>query len=112
MLAYYFTVGEYIGFVAAKDKIELFWAIDEYCDPFGCKVKRESRSAGFCVRMEETFPGDKDLHLDAVHEYVESSLEVSCSMPYPEDFENPALPEKWRNFEEVFPEIHNMIYKK
>ena len=53
MSAYYFRVMEddkpngYIGFVYAESKHDLFYVIDEFCDPYSVQIKK-AHYGGYC----------------------------------------------------------------
>jgi hypothetical protein len=57
MTAYYFRVVEdgkpngWVGFVVAPTLQHLFWAIDEFVDPFAVEIQT-AKFAGYCYHME------------------------------------------------------------
>ena len=57
MTAYYFRViqhGEpngFVGFVMADSVRNLFWAIDEFVDPYAVEIKT-AKNAGYCYHMK------------------------------------------------------------
>jgi hypothetical protein len=55
MRAYYYKADNgdgsgWIGFAMAEDKEGLFWAIDEFIDPYSVKIKR-AHTAGYCFEV-------------------------------------------------------------
>jgi len=63
MIAYYFRVMEtdgtptnYSGFVFGRDINDVFWAIDEFTDPYGVEIKSAAGIAGYCLKNN----GDED----------------------------------------------------
>jgi hypothetical protein len=69
-LAYYFRWpgSGWVGLAVAPTMHDIFWAIDEFGDPYDAEIKRAARG-GFCVR------GDDD----------EREFEYSDSTPLPDD---------------------------
>ena len=57
MTAYYFRViqdGEpngWVGFAMAESMKQLFWAIDEFVDPYSVEIKT-AKTAGYCYHSE------------------------------------------------------------
>jgi hypothetical protein len=73
MIAYYFrTIDEkgkptnWMGMAFAQSKEELFWQIDEFCDPYSVEIMT-ARRGGYCRRIEI----DGDEHLSHDHEISE-----------------------------------------
>ncbi|MEY4411765.1 MAG: hypothetical protein RL560_24 [Actinomycetota bacterium] len=65
----------YYGVVVAKDKLDLFWAIDEFGDPYLCEIKKLDKG-GICFK-----------HDASENEY--SELEIGESLiPDPEEKES------------------------
>ena len=75
MIAYYFrTIDEdgkptgYMGMAFGQSKEEVFWAIDEFCDPFNVEILT-ARRGGYCRRIEV----DGEDHIS--HDYEISDTE-------------------------------------
>jgi hypothetical protein len=47
----------FVGLAVAQNKSDLFWVIDEFCDPYRVEVQT-ARKGGMCVHLTET--GDDD----------------------------------------------------
>ncbi len=86
MFAYYFQLLDekgptgYCGMVVADSWSELFWAIDEFCDPYKVVVK-EVKRGGYCKKVEVF--GDKSLGSDEEIEIETSEHEFSEHEPFP-----------------------------
>jgi len=56
MIAYYFRVindgkpNGYVGLAVAHDKKDLYWKIDEWCDPNRVQIKVAKRG-GYCLKQ-------------------------------------------------------------
>lgn len=103
LIAYFFTLCDqdnnptgYTGLAIAHSPKALFWAIDEYCDPYSCRLKAVDSHAGFCAKRAVIEDG-KDVFDDEVSIWVEH--ELSEMTPLPKESKE----EQWLMFEEVFP---------
>ena len=81
MTAYYFRALDeegspngWIGFVMAEDKTQLFWALDEFIDPYGVEIKT-AYNAGYCYRIDQD--GDdieaKDYEISGIEPMINES---------------------------------------
>ena len=76
MMTYYFRLMQdkkpngWVGFAMAKNKHDLFWTIDEFCDPYSVQIKKAYR-AGYCKLVSE----DED-EPDTLHEFSESEWDA------------------------------------
>jgi len=86
MANYYFRVQfdekiSYIGAVTGiANKKELYWALDEFCDPNDCDLIRGA-SIGFCVKVET----GSDEELEASEQQIVSDIELGQHTPMPDD---------------------------
>ena len=73
----------HIGFAMGRVEVELFWAIDEFVDPYSVEVKR-AKVAGFCFKAEEN---EEDV--------LFFDQEITGVMPLPSEdgWEKPEWPE-------------------
>ena len=78
----------HIGFAMGRDEVELFWAIDEFVDPYSVEIQK-AKVAGFCFKAEES--EDDVLFLDQ---------EITSVMPLPSEdgWEKP----KWPDFDKIY----------
>ena len=78
----------YYGIVVAKNKLDLFWAIDEFGDPYRCEIKKLDKG-GICFKHD-------------ANENEYSELEIGESLiPDPEEKES------WsRAFNESFDPVY------
>jgi hypothetical protein len=74
MLAYYFRTIDssgqptgYMGMAFGQDKTDVFWMIDEYCDPYSVEILT-ARRGGYCRRIEV----EGDEHFSHDHEISET----------------------------------------
>lgn len=92
MIACYFRIVDqgvpngYVGMAFAENKTELFWAIDQHCDPYSVEIKTAYYGSA-CLHREK---GEED-------EWVDSKVEFCEQMPDPDD-------DGWRK--PNWPQIH------
>lgn len=74
----------HVGFASGRDMVELFWAVDEYVDPYAVEVKPASM-AGFCVKYVQ-----EDEEVECVEH------EITDRLPFPDDegWKKPVWPDK------------------
>ena len=76
MLAYYFRVihegkpNGWIGFACVENKDELYFAIDEYCDPYSVEIK--NASTGSYIRLIDTEVRDAPSEFSEYEEDIDS----------------------------------------
>jgi len=95
MSGYYFravnedkTLSGWVGFVYVQDPSELFWAIDEFIDPYSVEIKPAAR-AGYCYRTEQV-----ELDVGEDPEFLNSGHEFSGHEPLWDEG-------KWRRIEDI-----------
>lgn len=99
MKAYYFRLMDgndeptgFIGIVLAKNMADLFWAVDEFCDPYLCQIMPVTTSTGVCMYTAVT------RHGGAVDGVERSDIEVPENFPYPDEGNRWQKP-KWPSIE-------------
>lgn len=97
MKAYYFRLMDdndqptnFVGIAVAKNMADLFWAIDEFGDPYRCQIMPVTASTGVCMYTKVT------RHGGAVDDVERSDIEVSENFPYPDEGKKWKKPE-WPN---------------
>jgi hypothetical protein len=77
----------FVGLAVAQNKLDLFWVIDEFCDPYRVEL-RTAHSGGMCVHLTETSE-DEDEDSDR------SEWETSEMLPNPFHSYNKWRKPKW-----------------
>ena len=78
----------HVGFAMGRVEVELFWAIDEFADPYSVEVKK-AKVAGFCFKAEE----DEEDVL-----YLDQEITESMPSPYGDGWEKP----EWSECENIY----------
>lgn len=78
----------HVGFAMGRVEVELFWAIDEFADPYSVEVKK-AKVAGFCFKAEED---EEDIL------YLDQEITESMPSPYEDGWEKP----EWSECENIY----------
>lgn len=105
MIAYYFRVlvddkpNGYMGLVFGHNMNSLFFAIDEFCDPYGVEIKK-AHHGGYCKFVEHTYypetaeHGEEDVYDESEYEFAEEEPEIDDN----EKWKKPV----WPSFEVLY----------